>query len=478
MNASAYGTHAPGGFREVLGIAWPLVVSMGSFTLMQFVDRIFLAWHSPVSIQAALPAGILSFTFVCAFMALCGYANTFVAQYHGAGDPVGCSRSTAQGVWLAFLTWPLLAATIPLGLRLLEFSGHAPQVLAEERVYFIILTAGGVVVPLSAAISSFFTGRGETRINMLATVAGNLVNIGLDYLLIFGKAGFPALGIRGAAIATVIAGLVTPGILFILYFSRRNHEVYRTRDNLGLRWRLMFRMVRFGLPSGINLLVEISAFSLFVLITGKLGELSLAVGNMALSINTLAFLPLIGLGIAASTLVGRYQGRGDPDTAARAAIHAVMIGIFYVAVIGLTYVLMPSVYFSAFTARADHGYPLSELLAMGRPLLVLMAAWGLMDAVSVILAGALKGAGDTRFVLWFSSLLSWGVMVPGVLVIVMKLGGGLLHMWIWALFYVALLAAGYLMRFRGGRWRSIEVIEAPAPPPAGRTGAEALAAGE
>ncbi len=470
--------HEPGSYREVIRIAWPLVVSMGSFTLMQFIDRMFLAWYSPVSIQAAMPAGILSFTFVCTFFALCGYANTFVAQYHGADDPEGCSRSTAQAVWLAFLSWPLLVMLIPLGLWFLEISDHAPAVLAEEKLYFTILTAGGVTVPLGAAISSFFTGRGETRTNMVATIAGNVVNLVLDYALIFGKWGFPEMGIKGAAIATLIAGLVTPAILFTLYFSRRYDAIYRTRSHLRIQWKLMVRMVRFGLPSGLNLLSEIGSFSLFILIAGKLGELSLAVSNIALSINTLAFLPLIGLNIAAATLVGQYQGRGDHATAAKAAFRSVIVGVGYVSAIGLTYILFPAFYFSLFTFRADGGFRLDDLMTTGRWLLVIMAFWGLMDAVNVILAGALKGAGDTRFVLIYSTLVSWFLWVPGVMVIVLLLGLGLLSMWFWASVFVAVLATGYVIRFRGGKWKTIEVIESPPPPPAGRIGAEGLAVGD
>ncbi len=468
----------PGGYPEVIRIAWPLVVSMGSFTVMQFMDRMFLAWHSPVSIQAALPAGILSFTFICGFMALCGYANTFVAQYHGAGDRKGCSRSVAQAVWLAFFTWPLLIALIPLGLWLLDLSGHSPAVLAEERLYFTILTAGGVTVTLNAAVSSFFTGRGDTRTNMYATITGCFVNGVLDYGLIFGKFGFPEMGIKGAAIGTVIAGLVTPAILFTIYFSRRVNLVYKTRTQWAIRWPLMIRMIRFGLPSGINLLVEISAFALFILITGRLGEKELAIGNMALSINTIAFLPLIGLGIACGTLVGRYQGRADPATAARVAWRSVVLGVGYVSLIGLTYILFPAAYFRLFTMRAETGFTLEELLPTGRSLLALMAVWGLSDAANVILAGALKGAGDTRFVLIVSTMLAWGVMAPGALLIVFKLGGGLMAMWTWALLYVSLLAIAYGIRFRSGRWKSIRVIESPLPAPVARPGGEALATGD
>ena len=475
MMSSYQQKHIPGGYREVIHIAWPMVVSMGSFTMMQFVDRMFLAWHSPISIQAALPAGILSFTFICTFMALSGYANTFVAQYHGAGDPEGCSRSTAQAVWLSFLSCPILLLLIPLGLWLLTLSNHAPEVMAEEKIFFTILTAGGFAVPLGAAVSSFFTGRGETRVNMLATMAGNLVNGVLDYILIFGKFGMPEMGIKGAGIATVIAGLVTPGILFILYFSKKYDVVYKTRKNVRIQMSLMLRLIRFGLPSGFNMLMEIASFSFFILITGKLGTLSLAVSNMALSINTVAFLPLIGLSIASATLVGQYQGRGDSETAEKAAIKSVLLGVMYVSIIGLTFVLFPRFYFSAFTMKADNGFTLDELMVTGRWLLVLMACWGVMDAVNVIFAGALKGAGDTRFVLIYSTIMAWGVLVSGVLLVLLVFDGGLLSMWTWALFYVGMLALGYLIRFRSGKWKTIQVIESPAPPPAARTGAEAMA---
>jgi len=459
-------------------MAWPLIISMGSFTLMQFIDRMFLAWYSPVSIQAALPAGLLSFTLICTFFALSGYANTFVAQYHGAGDPIGCSRSVAQAVWLSVLSWPLLFLLVPVGIWILEFSNHAPAVLAEEKTYFTILTAGGVVVPLGAAISSFFTGRGHNRTNMLATIAGNVVNAVLDYMFIFGRWGAPEMGIKGAAIATVIAGLVTPAILFTIYFWPSTDAVYCTRSNFQIRWALLVRMVRFGLPSGLNLLSEVGSFSFFILLSGRLGEMSLAVSNMTLSINTFAFLPLIGLSIAAATLVGQYQGRGDSDSAALAAWRSVVVGLVYVSIVGATYNLFPRFYFYTFVAGAENGYSLDQLVEAGRTLLVIMAVWGIMDAVNIVLAGALKGAGDTRFVLVYSMIVSWLIWIPAVMVTVVYFGGGLVSMWLWAVMFVAALAIGYTIRFRGGKWRTIQVIETPAPPPASRVGGEALAVGE
>lgn len=285
----------PAGYREVLRIACPLIISTASFSVMQFVDRVFLAQYSQVAIQASLPAGLLAFTLCSAFMAVAGYANTFVAQYYGAGNQRGCSRATAQGIWLALFSWPVILALIPVGRLLLRIAGHPAEVLAEELDYLTILMAGGVVIPLGAAISSFFTGRGDTLTNMYAQVAGNVVNVVLDWMLIFGRLGLPELGIRGAAIATVVAGFVPPLILGVWYWRPQTDALYHTRSTWRLQGSLCWRLLRFGTPAGVQLFLDVSSFSVFVLMTGRLGPVALAVSNIALSINTLAFMPLIGI---------------------------------------------------------------------------------------------------------------------------------------------------------------------------------------
>ena len=458
-------TPAPGGYREVLRVAWPLIISTGSFTLMQFIDRMFLAWFSAVSIQAALPAGILSFTLISGFMAVAGYANTFVAQYHGAGEKAGCSRATAQAIWMSFFTWPVLLLLIPVGRFFLRASGHPAEVLAQELPYFTILMAGSLSVSLSAAVSSFFTGRGDTMTNMLANLVGNAVNVVLDYVFIFGHAGFPRMGIAGAAYATVIAGFVTPGILLAIYFGRKLRAEYGTARHWKLEGRLFWRMIRFGLPSGISLCLDVASFTAFVLFTGRMGELALAVSNIAFSINMVAFMPLVGISIAASTLVGQYQGKGDSLTAERAGWTSLRVGLAYMAIVALSYIALPATYFGLFARGEENGLSLAELLPLGRKLLLMMATWGLLDAVNLIVSGALKGAGDTRFVMWYSSLMAWCVMVPGQAFIVMVLNGGILMSWGWLTFYIMLVSSGFYLRFRRGRWKSIEVLEREIPAP-------------
>ncbi len=464
--------HTPGGYREVLRMAYPLIISTASFSVMQFVDRVFLAQYSAISIQAALPAGLLAFTLCSGFMAVAGYANTFVAQYHGSGNPRGCSRSTAQGLWLALFAWPIILALIPFGRWLLHLAGHPAEVLAEELDYYTILMAGGVSIPLGAAISSFFTGRGDTLTNMYAQVAGNVVNIVLDWVMIFGLWGFPEMGIRGAAIATVIAGFVPPAILFAVYWAPRTHAMFHTRDTWRLQRPLLMRLLRFGTPAGLHLFLDVASFSIFVLMTGHLGALSLAVSNIALSVNTLAFMPLLGISIAASTLVGQYQGRGQSHIAERAAWTSLKVGLMYMGFMALTYLAFPHYYFLLFSERGGGGFTLDELLGIGRWLLILMATWGLLDTINLVLAGALKGAGDTRFVMWYSIAMAWGFFVPGEWLVIYVFKGGILHAWAFLAFTIMLISGGFYWRFKSGVWKSIDLLDRQTPAPPANVGQE------
>ena len=455
----------PGGYREMWRIAAPLILSMASYTIMQFSDRVFLARYSSVTIQAALPAGIMAHTLICFFQALAGYAGTFTAHYHGAREPGQCVRATAQGLWLAVAAWPLILLLMPLGSWFFAVSGHPPAVLAAERTYFNILMAGGVVVPLNAAVGGYFMGIGRTSVNMFSNAAGCALNIFLNYVMIFGHCGFPAMGITGAAYATVISGFAT-FLIHVWYFAAdgevrnlagRARAAGRPLADWKPEFGLLARIVRFGAPSGFQLLMDIGAFALFVMLTGRLGDVALAASNIAFSINNLAFAPLLGFGMAAATVVGQHQGARDPDAAYRAGYTGLKMGLLYMGAIGITFLLFPRGYFELFRSK-DAAFSTGELLSLGRTMLLLMTVWGLFDTVSIVLSGALKGAGDTRFVMFYMILGGWLCLVPGALLL-LRWGHGILELWSWLAAYVCVLAAGFWWRWHTGRWRGIRLIE-------------------
>ena len=450
----------PGGVREVWRVATPIIISMMSFTLMQFVDRIFLAHHSSVALRAALPAGTLSFTLTSFFQGLAGFSGTFVAQYHGAGRREECSRVTAQGIWLGILTWPLCIAVIPLGFWLLSIAGHPADVLAAEKTYMGILMLGGGMLGIQNALAGFFSGRGDTGTPMRANIVGNLANVVLNYALIFGHWGFPAMGIAGAAIATVAASALTWAILLFHYFRARFRDEFGTLKNWRIEWSLMKPLLRFGVPAALQTLQDVGAFAFFVVLLGRLAPADMAASNIAFSINNLAFMPLLGMGAAATIVVGQYKGAGDTATATRAGLSALKIAWVYMGVMALSFLLFPEAYFALFTGDGPDKVPLEDVIETGRWLMLMLAGWGFLDAVSLVLAGALKGAGDTRFVLIAATIATWLIWMPGELILILWLEAGLLAAWLYMTVFVLLLAGIFGWRFCRGGWKHINMIPA------------------
>ncbi|MFA7256731.1 MAG: MATE family efflux transporter [Kiritimatiellales bacterium] len=443
-------------YRALLRIAVPLIITSAFFTVQNFCDRMFLAWYSPSALQAAVPAGILFFTLVCGFMSTTAFANSLVAQYYGSGDLRSCSRSVAQAVLLSLFSFPLILLLIPVGRWMLTLSGHAPDVMAAEKTYFTILMAGGLFLPLSSAVSSFFSGRGLTKIIMFCALIGTALNLVLNGLLIFGLGPFPEMGVAGAALASVISGFVSPVIMLGLYFSAKNVRLYNTRKLFYFDAPLFRRLLRFGIPSGIHMALDIGAFSLFVMLVGRLGETAFLAANIALSVNMISFMPSVGIGQAAGTLVGQHMGRRDFDGARQVGWRAVHIGWIYTVCAALTFVLMPEVYIRLF-ARGDVSF--DEIFTLTRTLLIFASCWGLMDSTNLILSGALRGAGDTHFVMWYETSMAWLFFAAGELLIVLVLKLGVIVAWAWALIYISLLAIGMIARFRTKRWQLIELID-------------------
>ena len=160
-------------YREILRLVWPLALGMANNAIMQFTDRVFLAKESTASLEAVLPASVLSFLFVGFFQSIIAYSGTFVAQYHGAGDREGCSRSCRAGLFLSLASGLVLALLIPLGRLICDWSGHSPDVLSREKTYYTIVMAGSFFTCATIAVQGYFTGMGRTRVIFWVNVFGS-----------------------------------------------------------------------------------------------------------------------------------------------------------------------------------------------------------------------------------------------------------------------------------------------------------------
>ncbi len=447
-----------GTFGECLRIAWPLVLAMTGNALMMFIDRLFLSHYSATCIQAALPAGLVAFMVIALLQNIVAYSGTFVAQYAGAGARAACARATGQGLWLSLLCVPLLLLSIPLGFWLFDLVGHAPAVLAAEKHYFLTLAIANLALPFGATLSGFFSGRGQTLLVMVANIAGNVANIVLDPLFIWGWGPIPEMGIVGAGVATAIGQFLIVAILAVALF-RAPHFATRRRRQVVLAWKrpLAMRIVRFGVPNGGHILLDVGTFTVFTFVTGWLPELEFAASNIAFAINQLVFAPLMGIGLAASIVVGQRMGDRDPAGAARGGRNALILGWLYVllclAVIGGFHAPILKLFYPA-----SAPFPYADYHALGSVLIAIFLAWAFFDVLNIVLGGALKGAGDTRFVVWWVGGVAVALWMP-ILFLCYALGCSIVTLWLTMLGYVAVAGGGLLLRFLHGRWKTIRLIQ-------------------
>ncbi|MFT5086393.1 MAG: MATE family multidrug resistance protein [Candidatus Latescibacterota bacterium] len=449
---------ASGGYREFLLIATPLILSTASWSVQHFVDRVFLTWYSTEALAAALPAGIASFTIISLFMGTAQYANTFIAQYMGARRPERVGPAVWQGIYLALLSGVLALVPAHFATELFDFIGHDPAIRSEEVVYFRILCYGTALQVLATATSCFFSGRGETWILLAVNIAAILVNIVLDYALIFGNWGLPAMGMEGAAWATNIGLLVSALAFTALFLRKRYRDEFATLRGWKPDGELLRRLLRYGGPNGVNFMLDIMAFTFFLLIVGRLGPIELAATNLAFNINSLAFMPLIGCGIAVSTMVGQRLGRDDPQGAEYCTWTGVHLALFYMGCMSLGYLLLPDLFLSPFGMHAQ-GADFVAARDLARTLLRVVAIYCLFDAFYMIFTAALKGAGDTRFVMWVSVAMSWAIMVLPAFVALTYFDAGIFVLWIFICAYIVVMGIIFFLRFRGGRWKTMRVIE-------------------
>jgi MATE family multidrug resistance protein len=458
----------PGGVREVLVVGSPLILSHMSFTLQTFVDRLLLTWYSAEAVAGAVTAVIATWAFLGAFIGTGEYLTSFVAQYYGAGRRERIGPALWQGVYFALAAGLAAAALLPAARPFFERAGHAPAIQEAEVTYARILLLGAFPTVLMATLSTFFAGRGQTgvilRVNLLVTA----LNAVLDYLWIFGRAGFPRWGVAGAAWATVTAQAFG-ALLYVFVLTRPAFRAeYRTLSGWRFEPGLFLRLLRFGLPTGLQYSLEILAFALFMLVVGRLGTVALAGSSVALTLNNIVFIPMLGFGIGVSGMVGRYLGANRADRAERSVRSAFAISLAYMTTCGALYLLAPGILLAPFAAGA-HPTTFAAVADLCVVLLRFVAVYSIFDMMNVIFAAGLKGAGDTTYPLVATVVLSWILMLGPTWVGVAFLGRGVVFAWSTAALYV--VALGLLMhrRFRSGHWKSLRVIEkAPAVPDAVR----------
>lgn len=438
--------------RQVLVLAGPLVLQNLSNTLLGVVDTFFVAQLGTEAVGAVGLAAVLYFAVQVLFRSAANSTVVFVGRAHGEGDEgkVGTAvwRSLNMIGWLSlsvvFLPW--LFAQI----MVLFDPQDGSQVAALGTTYLQIRAIEIPVVMFSAVVWGFLVGRGDSRTPMILAWITVLLNVWLDWLLVMGNWGFPMLGVAGAAYATVLANVVNGVLSAAILWSRHNRAVYGTAVIQRTRWPELRQLLSVGLPMGFGDFIEIASFSLFFALLARLGTQVLAANQIALQFMSVSFTFGIAINMAAASLVSQYLGAKQPKQAEQVAYRAVVIAMIGMGLIGLSYLIAPETLMGIFSDDP-------QVIEAGVTILRLVALYQIFDAIGIVLAGALNGAGDTRFTMWGRIILAWGLFIPLTWVVLFRLNGGVWGAWLSALVYLTTLALLYLFRFRAGRWQQIHL---------------------
>lgn len=440
----------------MLVIAMPMIVSTACDGAMTFTDRLFLARVGPEQMNAALGGGITLLTFTLFFTGLTGYSTALVAQYLGSGQMKNTARTTFQAILIALLAWPVIILLRPL-MEWFFMSGNIPETQARLQVEYVnILALGSVAGLLRHTLSCFFSGIGKTRIVMIATLAALAVNAVLDYLLIPGHFGLPAMGVEGAAIATVAGASVSVVILLGAYLGKSIRKTYYVLQSFKFSREIMGKLLYYGSPAGFEMLLNLLAFSIVVALFHSRGEDAATASTIMFNWDFMSFIPLLGIEIAVTSLVGRYMGAGRPQVAHRAAISGIKTGMFYSVIVLIFFVFCPIWLVNIF--RPDEMTAVFEsAVPVAADMIRIAALYVLAEAVMVALIGALRGAGDTWFTMAASVTLHW-LMVPVLYMTLSYWKLPITTSWFILVVLFLIFVSAIYLRFRSGKWKERKVV--------------------
>ena len=435
----------------------PLVASMAAITVMEFTDRVFLANYSLDAIAAATPAGVAAFLVLTLFVGTASYINVFIAQYIGADQQDRIGPCLWQGIYFSLAVAVILTAVSFLSAPIFKLAGHSIEVQRLEQIYFRILCLGGGMHVLGTGLACFFSGQGRTRPVMVINIVAMFINIPLDYALINGYGIIPEMGIRGAGMATVFSWMFIVLCYCPLIFNRKNETAYRIWSGRGFERDLFVKILFKGGASGLQFSLDVLAFTFFIFMVGRLGDLELAISNIVFSIHSIAFMPTIGFSIGLSILVGQSLGNKDIYGALEFTWQTIVILLFYMGLLGIFFILVPEkiliLFLSSGTSESH-----AMMVSSGKMIIRIMAGFICFDAMYFTFLGVLKGAGDIRFVMWSIGLATVFVMIIPMTIIVSYTEWGLVACWLNLTAYVLTLFSVSFFRFRQSKWKASLVI--------------------
>ncbi len=456
---------------EILAIAAPTVATMLTYTILQFIDAIMVSRiqpASPVYVTAQGNGGMWAWIAMSFAVGLTGVVNTYVSQYMGKGEPRKGAAYAWAGNWFSLGFWLLLIPyAVALPVLFERILGHSGQTLRLETSYAQICIMGGVFMMLARSTAQFFFGLHKASVPLIAACSAILINIGANWVLIYGNLGVTAMGVTGAAIGTALGSLSELLVLLAVFLSPKYAKAFGSRETWRPSWRPIKDIFKLGFPAGAMIVNEMVCWGYFMTAllpragaaAGESPDVHNAVGWIALRYMHLAFMPAVGMSIALTAIVGRFMGMGRPDLAAKRTWLGVWVTMTYMAICALLMVVFRDRAVEQFIDEGTDPEIAAQMIALGARIMIVGAIFQVFDAMGMAITGALRGAGDTLWTGVVFITLSWTIIIGGGHLMIARFPElGSLGPWIATAAYIIMLGAALLVRFMGGKWKSIQVV--------------------
>jgi MATE family multidrug resistance protein len=441
-----------GNVRDVIAVALPMVVSLSSDTIMTFTSRWFVSKLGSSSMNAVFAGGLAAFAVQTFFAGLIGYVTALVAQEFGAKRYDHCVLAAYQAILVALAAWPFLLLFIPISTQLFGHLGLPASQLPEQVRYFDILVLGSGLGLLRGAFSGFFSGLGRTRIVMVASLTSMLANVAFAYVFVFGKFGFPALLSQGAALSHILSGAVCVTILGATFLSKHGAKSLGVTVRFRFDRLLFVKLLRKGTPSGLEFFLNILAFQTIVFLFQRQGEVGATAATIVFNWDMVSFVPLVGVEIGVTSLVGRYYGARQFANVRRSLRSGLRLGWAFSSIVFVAFVAFPEPLVDLF-----QGNPPTLAFVESRSLAIDMiriaSLYVGLEAVMLVFSGALRGVGDTLFTMFASTGLHWFLVLVLYVTLEVAKMPPLVGWWIVVLvFFLFPLVLG--LRWKHATWRN------------------------
>ena len=438
----SYPAHA----RATLALGLPLVGSHLAQMSLHVTDTVLLGWYGVNELAAVVLA---TSTFFVIFILGSGFAQAvmpLVAQALGQGDETQVRRDTRMGLWLSIafgvISYPIFWWSEALLLAL----GQRPEVAALGQDFLHIAGLGMIPALLVMALKSYLAALERTQVVLWVTLAAVGVNLGLAYALIFGHWGAPELGVRGAAIASLVVQTLTFAVLAIYAAWLPDLRRFRLFQRFWRPdWQALRRVFRLGWPIGITGLAESGLFQATALMMGWIGTVELAAHGITMEVAALSFMVHLGLSNAATVRAGRADGAGDAQGLRDGARVAIALSLGFGVAMVVLFLALPQPIIALFLDATKPQSP--EIIAFGVQLLAMAALFQLADAMQVMALGLLRGIRDTRVPMIAATISYWVIGMPCAYFLAFKAGMGGVGLWLGLVIGLSFAAITMMWRF-------------------------------